>query len=276
VIAPASVKASVNYTIDNEIPPNYYFYEPEPGEEFALNPAGTDDHEVNIHNGLLDSIPSDLNRQGFKLSPFTDTFDQFDDEQAVTSTFYDQIIAFVKAQTGAERVHVFDHTIRRRMPDVYDLSTQTTLQRPAVKQVHCDYTHESGPQRVRDLLPEEADELLGRRVAFFNIWKPLCDKVEELPLAMCDAGSYDPDDLLVMELKYREREGRIYVLRYNPEHRWVYFPDMTRQQALIFKTYESETDGRARFVGHTAFEDPNTPDNPIPRESIEVRTMAFF
>jgi hypothetical protein len=129
---------------------------------------------------------------------------------------------------------------------------------------------------VRDILPGEADDLLSRRVAFYNVWKSLHEVVEELPLALCDARSQNEGDMLRMELKYRERTGEIYVMRYAPSHRWVYFPRMTADQALMFKTYESETDGRARFVGHSAFEDPNTSPDARKRESIEVRTMAFF
>jgi hypothetical protein len=79
-----------------------------------------------------------------------------------------------------------------------------------------------------------------------------------------------------MQLKYRDRTGEIFVMRHSPSHRWFYFPDMTPEQALLLKTYDSETDGRARFVGHSAFEDPNTPANALKRESIEVRTMTFF
>ena len=188
--------------------------------------------------------------------------------------FYPQIVAFVKQHTGAKRVEVFDHTIRKRLPD--DLKQQTEVQRPAVLLVHSDYTPKSGPQRVRDLLPAEADQLLQQRVAFFNVWKPLYRPVEELPLAMCDATTASDEDMLLMQLKYRERTGEIYVMRYSPSHRWYYFPNMTPQQALLLKTYDSETDGRARFMGHSAFEDPTTPPNALRRESIELRTMAFF
>ena len=157
-----------------------------------------------------------------------------------------------------------------------DIEEQTEVRRPAVRLAHCDYTHESGPQRVRDLLPDDAEVLLQKRVAFYNVWKPLVSKVEELPLAVCDVSSNQPGDLLLMDLKYRDRDGEIYVLRHSPKHKWIYFPEMLSSQALLLKTYDSETDGRARFMAHSAFEDPNTPENAIPRESIEVRTMAFF
>ncbi len=51
---------------------------------------------------------------------------------------------------------------------------------------------------------------------------------------------------------------------------------MRRDEALIFKVFDSETDGRARFTAHTSFEDPNTPDDAPPRESIEMRALVFF
>ncbi len=127
-----------------------------------------------------------------------------------------------------------------------------------------------------DIVPDDADELLTRRVASYNVWKPLYGRVEELPLAMIDAQSQVDADLLRMDLKYRERTGEIYVMRHSPEHRWYYVPMMEAHQALLLKTYDSETDGRARFMGHSAFEDPTTQPGAPKRESIEVRTMAFF
>ena len=269
---PASVRATIQYTVDNGIPPDYYFYEPDPSVK--LNPPGTDAREVEIHDGwpMVEQFSAD--REGFELHEFGARFDHFDDEAEIRARFYPQVIDFVKRHTGANRVVVFDHTMRRRLPA--DLSQQTTVQRPAVLLVHSDYTPASGPQRVRDILPDEAEQLLQRRVAFFNVWKPLYQRVEELPLAMCDERTQQDGDLLRMELKYRERTGEIYVMRYSPQHRWIYFPHMEAKHALLLKTYDSETDGRARFMGHTAFEDPTTPPGAARRESIEVRTMAFF
>ncbi len=266
------VKATLNYTVDNGIPPDYYFYEPD--QPVELNPPGTDCHEVAIHDGWPKVDQFSLDREGFKLGAFNAPFDRYDDDAAIKDIFYKQIVEFVKLHTGARRVEVFDHTVRKRLPA--DLKQQTTVQRPAVLLVHSDYTVKSGPQRVQDLLPTEADDLLQRRVAFYNVWKPLYNRVEELPLAVCDASTHEHEDMLIMELKYRERTGEIYVMRYSPGHRWYYFPKMEPTQALLLKTYDSETDGRARFMGHTAFEDPSTPANALKRESIEVRTMAFF
>lgn len=142
--------------------------------------------------------------------------------------------------------------------------------------VHCDYTSESGPIRVQQLLPDEANDLLSRRVAFFNVWKPINRIVEERPLAMCDVASAPQDDFFKLHLRYRDRNGENYVMRYSEKHKWWYFPKMTPEQVILLKTYESEVDGRARFVGHTAFVDPTSPKDAPMRESVEIRTIAFF
>ncbi len=265
------VRATINYTVDNGVSPDYYFYEPEP--EVKLNPPGTDPRAVEIHDAWPRVNELSADREGFELHPFGASFDQFDDEPSVKTRFYPQVVEFVKRHTGAKRVEVFDHTIRKRLPA--DLKQQTDVQRPAVMLVHSDYTPDSGPQRVRDIVPDDADDLLGRRVAFYNVWKPLYRRVEELPLAMCDARTQDNADLLLMQLKYRDRTGEIYVLRYSAKHQWHYFPQMDASHALLLKTYDSMTD-RARFMGHTAFEHPDTAADAPRRESIEVRTMAFF
>lgn len=271
-MAAAQVKAPIVYSIDNGRPIDYYFYDPPPGTE--LNPPGTDPHEMAIHDAWPIAERLSVDREGFEIKDWAPPFDRFDDDAAIRTAFYPDVAAFVRAHTGARRVEVFDHTIRKRLPA--DLKQQTEVHRPAVLLVHSDYTPKSGPQRVRDLLGAEADALLARRVAFFNVWKPLFETVEELPLALCDDTTASPDDLLIMELKYAERTGEIYVMRHAPGHRWYYFPRMTPGQAILLKTYDSATDGRARFAGHTAFEDPTTPPNAPKRQSIELRTMAFF
>lgn len=267
-----SVTTQVRYSKDRGRNCDFYYYEPP--EDTRRYPAGTDKRMIQIHDGWDQAEGLSVDVEGFEIRSFDPSFTDFDSDASIEGTFYDQVIDFVTARTGARRVKVFDHTIRRRMSD--DLKQQTVIRRPAVQLIHSDYTEASGPQRVHDLLPDEAEDLLSRRVAFYNVWKPLFDPVEELPLACCDCRSMASGDLMIMELKYPDRTGEVYVMRYSPEHRWSYFPLMQPDQALLLKTYDSETDGRARFNGHTAFEDPTTPENARPRQSIEVRTMAFF
>ncbi|GAB1537543.1 hypothetical protein NUACC21_01880 [Scytonema sp. NUACC21] len=91
-----------------------------------------------------------------------------------------------------------------------------------------------------------------------------------------DAQSIAPTDLVAGDLVYRDRVGETYAVTYNPEHRWFYFPQMQKDEALLIKCFDSAEDGRARFTAHTAFDDPTSPSDAPPRESIELRTLVFY
>jgi hypothetical protein len=268
------VKSTFRYTRDIAPTPEVYFYEPPPGTKWRE--SGDDPHEIVVHDGWNRAQSFALDREGFALREFHAPFDQWDDDDAIRTGFYRDVETFVRQQVGAKRVIIFDHTIRAQSNLAQTRSEKSTSRRAPVMNIHCDYTPNSGPLRVRQLLPNEAGELLKHRVAFYNFWKPLRRTVEERPLAMCDVTTSREDEFIVMKLRYRDRDGEIFVMRYSPQHRWWYFPKMTPDHAILLKTYDSETDGRARFVGHSAFEDPNTPPNAPMRESIEIRAMAFF
>jgi hypothetical protein len=139
-----------------------------------------------------------------------------------------------------------------------------------------DYTEWSGPQRVRDVMGEEAEELLRGRFAIIQVWRPINHPVESHPLAICDAQSINPANLVVNERRYQDRVGQTYAITHDPAERWYWFPHMRPDEALVFKVYESLKDGRARWTAHTAFVDPTSPPDARPRESIEIRTLAFF
>jgi hypothetical protein len=268
------VNATMNYTADNGTAPEVYFYEPPAGT--LVRSPGDDPREMHVFDGWSRADSFSLDREGFALRELGNAFERFDNAEAVRTEFYPVVAAFVRGSVGARRVLVFDHTIRSKVNAERQTAEDSTVQRAPVMVVHCDYTPASGPMRVRQLVPDEADELLKRRVAFYNLWKPLKRRVEEKPLAMCDVTSAAEDDMLKMALRYRDREGEIFVMRHAAAHRWWYFPKMLPENVLLLKTYESETDGRARFLGHSAFDDPNTPPDAPTRESIEIRMMAFF
>jgi len=230
-----------------------------------------------VHNGWDRAREFSIDKEGFALKDFTSSFpnDKFDQDELVREKFYPEVVEFLKKELGAKRVLVFDHTIRTKANQKKKLTDQSnTSQRAPVALVHCDYTAESGPVRVKQLLPDEADDLLSRRTAFINVWKPL-NKVEEYPLAMCDVTSSPPEDFFKLYLRYQDRTGENYVMRKNDKHNWVYFPEMTPDQSILLKTYDSDK-SRAQFVGHSAFVDPTSkPDAPA-RESCEIRTICFF
>src|SRR5262249_48965542 len=194
----------------------------------------------------------------------------FYDEDEVRRVYYPEMEALVKAESGASRVVVFDHTLRT----ANDAAREARKIREVVSRVHNDYTEWSGPQRVRDLLPDEAEALLARRFAIVQVWRPIRHPVETFPLAICDARSMSPKDLIVSERRYPNRVGQTYAITYNPDHHWYWFPQMRRDEAIVFKVYDSLKDGRARWTAHTAFAAPTAPPPRRPRPSAPPQCAA--
>jgi hypothetical protein len=256
-------------TVEN---PHTYTYDPPDGE--ARSNIVTESHTVPIYDMRPLAGGLSLDVQGFALVPAPTAVADFYDEAQLQAIYYREAEDLVKQATGASRVVVFDHTIRRRTHGVEDRTPG--IPRQPVTRVHGDYTKVSGPQRVRDLMGDEADGLLSRRFAIVNVWRPIRGPLFDAPLAVCDAGSLADGDLVPQDLIYRDRRGEIYGLTYNPAHRWYYAPAMQAEEALLLKCFDSQTDGRARFMPHTSFADPNAPADMLPRESIELRTLAFF
>lgn len=214
-----------------------------------------------------------VDRQGFEIVSHRTAVRDFWDEAQTLALGHPEAAEIVQAATGAARVVVFDHTLRRRLTGVEDRSAGAPRQ-PATR-VHVDQTVKSGPQRVRDLLGDQAESLLEKRAAIINVWRPIARPALDWPLAFADARSVAPADLLPSELRFQHRTGEIYGLAYNPAQRWYYAPDLQTDEAVLIKCWDSAEDV-ARFAPHTAFEDPTTPPGTPPRESIEFRTIAFF
>ncbi len=269
-VAPATIEATVNYLADTGETP--FTYTGGPGSTEVRTGGTRDPHQVVMHNGRLHAGGFELERDGFRFVHHDTKMVDFFDADEVHRVYYPEMEALIKAETGAKRVVVFDHTLRTADDD----DREARKIREPVQRAHNDYTEWSGPQRVRDLLPDEADELLKRRFAIVQVWRPFRLPVESFPLAICDARSMAPGDLVISERRYPNRVGQTYSVTYNPSHLWYWFPRMRRDEALVFKVYDSLKDGRARWTAHTAFDDPTAPPNARPRESIEIRTLAFF
>ena len=211
-------------------------------------------------------------KNGFTLVPAPTKVASFFDEGQLKSVYYPEAERLIKDVSGASRVVIFDHTLRSGD----EAEREEKLVREPVLSAHNDYTEWSGPQRVREILPDEAESLLKRRFAIVQVWRAINQPIETNPLALADARTVVMDDLLVSERRYPNRVGQTYRLKHNPAHKWFYFPRMRRDEAIVFKVYDSASDGRARFTPHTSFDDPTTPPGAPPRQSIEVRAFAFF
>jgi hypothetical protein len=233
--------------------------------------SGTQEvHPMEVSNGR--GRPFSLDENGFVLVGHDTAVEDFFDAAQLKNVYYPEIENLVQRISGAGRVHVFDHTLRSGDEG----EREARLIREPVLSAHNDYTEWSGPHRVRELLPDESESLLKGRFAIIQVWRAIDQPIESNPLAIADAKSIAPEDLLVAERRYPHRVGQTYRLQYNAKHRWFYFPRMRRDEALVFKVFDSEKDGRARFTPHTSFEDPSTPPGARPRQSIEARALAFF
>jgi hypothetical protein len=268
-VADGSLTATLNYYLDNGEKP--YTTTSALGGLDVRSGGGQDPRKVLLCNGRQETKDFTLDHNGFRFIPHATKVANFFDEAEIRSTYYAEMEALVTAETGASRVVVFDHTLRT----ADDAVREARKIREVVRRVHNDYTEWSGPQRLRDILPEEAERLLARRFAIVQVWRPISYPVETFPLGICDAQSLAASDLIVSERRYPNRVGQTYAITYNPAHHWYWFPRMRREEALVFKTYESRKDV-ARWTAHTAFDDPTAAPNARPRESIEIRTLALF
>jgi len=264
------VTAEIGYAIDTGIKPvNETF---EAGQTIRRRTGATERQPMRIRDARPLAGQLSLDENGFVLLEHPTSVTDFFDTAQLEPVYYPEIQRLVQVVTGASRVVVFDHTLRT--------GNQTEQQAKKIREpvlwAHNDYTEWSGPQRVREILPEQAERLLRHRFAIIQVWRSIDRPIQSNPLALVDARSVASGDLLPAERRYPHRVGETYQLRYNPGHRWFYFPQMRREEVAVFKVYDSQPQGCARFTPHTSFIDPTTPAEAPPRHSIEVRTFAFF
>ncbi|KAH7093479.1 hypothetical protein FB567DRAFT_515407 [Paraphoma chrysanthemicola] len=190
----------------------------------------------------------------------------FTDDERIKSVYYPEVEKLLLDNVkGANRVILFDHTIRR-----------PTGNRNPVTRVHIDQTPMSAAERVKLHAPEDAETLLQGRYRIINVWRPLNGPVMAFPLAVADSQTVEDGDLIPIEHRYPHRNGQTAAVQHNPGQKWYYWSGMTNQDRLLLKCYDSdETVGRWGRVPHTAFNDPRTPEGAVGRESIEVRALVF-
>lgn len=233
---------------------------------------GTESHRVPITDARPQVAGFTLDREGFELHRHVSEVSNFYDDDAIQARYKREIEVLLTRVLGARRVVVFDVTRRRS-----DGGTHGT--RAPADRVHVDYTIVSGPHRMRDVLGnDEAQNLLRARtpVMQVNVWRPIHGPVQRAPLALADASSIRPRDLIATDQIFPDRVGEIYHVAYDPGQRWFYVPRMMNDEALLIKSWDSRADGRARFTPHGAFVLPATSLAAPVRESIEVRTFVVL
>jgi len=272
------VTAAVGYLAPTTERPYNYLYEPGAGQawqncEYQMTPVWITDART-----MASSASIDL--EGFELWDAPTSMAGFDDEDTIRRRYYGEAAELAKCVTQADHVYVFDHLLRRReagRPALHFGRKGSEGNRPgAVGRIHTDYSETSGLKRL-DLVvlnPEDRSRL--RRFAIINIWRSIRAKIMDTPLALCDARTISAKDLVAADVVYPNRRGEIYLVQHSPHHHWAYFSEMDRHEALIFKQYDSQVNGVARFTPHTAFDLPDIPADAPLRESIEFRCLVTF
>jgi hypothetical protein len=270
------------------------------GSSFALK-----FHPRQVHNirGQESSFTTD--NSGFAVYNHPAKEKLFTDDSAVRNEYYAEVEALLRTKIpGIKKVVIFDHTIRRRQKDA---------PRQPVQQVHVDQTPAAAEIRVRRHLPEdEADELVKGRYQIINVWRPIENPASDFPLAVIDWRSTSPEDFVPVDLMYPRRDsldaddddrgkeklppkedsksaegyeakGETLGVAPSEKHRFYYMKDMTPDEVMLLKCFDSRGEGMplgskglALRTPHTAFEDPATPKDAKGRQSIEVRCLVFY
>lgn len=266
-----TVRAKFNYIVDTGVPPVRYIDWPE--KEHEAVPPQYRQYEMTVRNGRPLRDTFDFDTHGFVFVDHRTLVGDFTDGAERERVYNREVQALIKEHCGASEVVVFDHTIR-----VSDEEMQKAANvRPTVKSVHNDYTETSAPRRLREIVGEEdASRRMKKRWAIVQVWRPIRGPVLIDPLGICDGRSIPQQGFIRVERRYRYRTGEVYHIAHHPAHEWYYFPRMTREEAIVFKVFDSDAAKPSRFTAHSAFDDPATPANAPPRESIETRTFAFF
>jgi hypothetical protein len=269
------VQAAIGYLGDCTGKPIFY------GRQRELNNLPIEPRTVAIEDVRPIQGEVSLDREGFALARHTSKVADFFDRAEVGSTYMRELEELLKEVTGAAKVVASAGGVLRRSERAPGFMKDGSTV-PA-RFAHCDYSanYQGSAFWIERMLPaEEARERLGRRFAIYNLWRALSEPPQDAPLAVCDARSVAPADIVLSdcvidppgapELKFENA-----VFNYNPAHRWCYFSGMTRGEVLVFKGFDSDP-ARATCVPHCAFDDPSCPPGAPPRESIDVRAFAFF
>ncbi|MFP6641597.1 MAG: CmcJ/NvfI family oxidoreductase [Myxococcota bacterium] len=262
--APA-VEAEFNYRLPLEAG--------EPKPSFGKNPVDPTvvrhrTHPKLVHNGR--EIETSLDSEGFQLATHESRVKDFYDPHEIQATYYKEMEGLISRLTGATTVHMLGHLTRN------EADAEPGKRLGAHRLVHSDFTP-SLAEKLRQFIPNP--ELFEGRVAIFNLWRRFDSGKLHAPLAVCDASTVSPSDLLATDLhNYGGRQGfqlEIYQSLHNPNHSWFFFPEMERDEVLVFRTFDSAMDPFIPTL-HSAFDDPECPENTPQRESIETRAICFF
>ncbi|KAF2196561.1 hypothetical protein GQ43DRAFT_444998 [Delitschia confertaspora ATCC 74209] len=230
-------------------------------------------HPFTITDISGDEANYTLDTHGFQYIVHSSLEQAFISEPAIHSTYYLECTQLIKSITGAARVHIFNHKVRRGPTQWHHLGFDNLKNRGPVTKTHVDQSYTGAELRLRYELPDEADELVKRRYQIINIWRPI-EPILKDPIAVADSNTVPDEDLVAAEMSEEDFKGEQWVVRYNPEHRWYYKHRMTPKDVLLIKCFDSNK-SVARRALHSAFEDLAYRERES-RQSIEVRCLVCY
>ncbi|OOG22681.1 methyltransferase [Thioalkalivibrio denitrificans] len=272
-----STSAVLGFLPETDESPVQYAYPPPPGVPWEN--AGYDHRSVEIVDARRLRVRPWVDSMGFDLWDAPSAVRDFRDHKVVREIYYAEARELALMVTGGREAYVFDHLVRRRGPGRTPLNFGRGSAdgfAPANGRLHNDFTEASGRQRLALDLPDPDARRNVQSFCIINIWRPINGPVLDAPLALCDARTVSTGDLVEGEVRYPNRTGWIYLCRHSPWQRWYYYSAMDRNEALVFKQYDSVLSGVSRFTPHGAFDHPQAPPDAPPRESIEVRCLVTF
>ncbi|KAK7955668.1 uncharacterized protein PG986_004890 [Apiospora aurea] len=218
-----------------------------------------------------------LDGQGFQyLRHPSQTKDDFVDERRIREEYYPECAALLKQATGAGRVHIFNHKVRRGPTQWHHLGLKNLANRGPVTKTHVDQSYDGAELRMRwELPPEEADDIVqrGKRYQIINVWRPIRTILKD-PVAVADANTVPDEDLVSAIMVEDDYHGEQWVVRHNPAHKWYFKHGLTPDEVLLIKCFDSDR-SVARRALHSAIEDPAYKDLES-RQSIEVRCLVLY
>ncbi|KAI0107202.1 hypothetical protein GGR51DRAFT_571132 [Nemania sp. FL0031] len=241
------------------------------------------EYSVKVTDGRPIKNEFDINVHGFAYHTDHSITDEVleilreDDKALVIRDYYPLVEALVKEKTGASRVVIFDHTLRRRDPALTPGDNPNGKEQPA-SLVHCDQSPVGAIRRVYRHLGNEADKLLQGRAQIINVWRPLRGPVQEWPLATMDSRSLKELNIHPTNIfKYQyELQGQTVSITHSPDQRWYYLDQQQTNEVTFIKIWDNQDNATAKLCAHCAFPHPKTPPNAPPRESMEVRCLVFY
>lgn len=267
------VRSTINYLGTMHARPVFYAQATE-RNNLVLEP-----HRVEIADARRLTAPAELETRGFTLVPHVTRVLDFTDREESLPIYQKEIEELILGLTGTRKVFVGNSVLRwsERAGDRSDFVNSY----PA-RFVHVDYSRQSFAEFAERHLAgnEDAEAWLARRYVAYNVWRVTSPPPQDVPLAICDAGTVSPDDVTegdavidapgVPEFRFGSS-----LFHFRDIHQWFYYPDMRPDEALVFKAFDSDAD-RIQGCPHSGFDDPNCPDGVPPRSSVEIRAFAFF